>query len=412
VAVPNLLRVNLESLVHGGEALGRTEGLVSFVDGGIPGETVEMAVRERRRSYVRGDVTQVLKASPDRVTPPCPYFGSCGGCQWQHLAYPAQLRAKRDILCDQLRRQGTQVDPEAIAVHGMADPWRYRIRGQFHVLRRGGTVSLGFYQRRTYRTLAIEDCLIHDARIVAALPAFGRALAAVGSGVRGLQLTVSPSRAELLWLGLPPGSAPPEVGARAGDELPALHVTDDSIGIEDDGRQFRLRNETFVQVNAQQMPRLYGLVVDALALQGSERVVDAYAGIGVLSARLAARAAEVWCLEEHPVAVRLGELNARVNGQANLRYLRGAVEKTLGQVPAPCHAVVLDPPRAGCEAAAVGALLRLRPARIVYISCDPASLARDLRRLDPGYAVEQLSVVDMFPQTYHVESVASLVARR
>jgi 23S rRNA (uracil1939-C5)-methyltransferase len=160
------------------------------------------------------------------------------------------------------------------------------------------------------------------------------------------------------------------------------------------------------------MPRLYGLVVDALALQGSERVVDAYAGIGVLSARLAARAAEVWCLEEHPVAVRLGELNARVNGQANLRYLRGPVEKTLAQVPAPCDAVVLDPPRAGCESAAVDALLRLRPARIVYVSCDPASLARDLRRLDPGYAIEQLSVVDMFPQTYHVESVASLVARR
>jgi 23S rRNA (uracil1939-C5)-methyltransferase len=406
------LRVNLESLVHGGEALGRTDGLVSFVDGGIPGETVEMAVRERRRSYVRGDVTQVLKASPDRVTPPCPYFGSCGGCQWQHMAYPAQLRAKRDILCDQLRRQGTQIEPAAVAVHGMAEPWRYRIRGQFHVLRRGGTVSLGFYQRRTYRTLALEDCLIHDDRIVTALPAFGRAIAAVGSGVRGLQLTVSPSRAELLWLGLPPGSAPAEVGARAGAELPALHVTDDSIGIEDDGRQFRLRNETFVQVNAQQMPRLYGLVVDALALQGSERVVDAYAGIGVLSARLAARAGEVWCLEEHPVAVRLGELNARVNGQANLRYLRGQVEKTLSQVPAPCHAVVLDPPRAGCDGAALDALLRLRPARIVYISCDPASLARDLRRLHLGYTIEQLSVVDMFPQTYHVESVASLVARR
>ncbi len=406
---PPVLQVRLESLVHGGEALGRSVGMVCFADGGIPGELVEVEVTHRRRSYVRGRVKAVLEASPDRLLPPCPYFGPCGGCQWQHLAYERQLTAKRAILAEQLSRQGIEVDAASIAVHGMADPWHYRIRGEFHVVRRGGQVSLGFYRRRSYRMLPIDDCLIHDERIVEALPPFARAVEATAPAVRALRLTVSPTAAELLWQAHPPGSAPPELGVVAGEALPDLHVTDDSIGLRDEGRAFRLRSETFVQVNPRQMDALYGIVVDALQLRGTERVVDAYAGIGILSSRLAARAGEVWCLEEHPTAVRLGELNARINGQPNLRYVPGRVEDTVGRIPSPIDAVVVDPPRAGCAAGVLDAIQERLPARVVYVSCDPASLARDLTRLRSRYGIENLHVVDMFPQTYHVESVAVLI---
>jgi len=409
VAAP-ALAVRLESLVPGGEALGRSAGRVCFADGGIPGELVAVEVTHRRRTYVRGRVKAVLEASPDRVPPPCPYFGACGGCQWQHLAYDGQLSAKRAILAEQLSRQGIEVDPASIATHGMADPWHYRIRGEFHVLRGEGGVSLGFYRRRSYRTLPIDDCLIHDARIVEALPPFARAVASTAPAVRALRLTVSPTAAELLWQAHPPGSAPPELGAAAGAALPGLHVTDDSIGLQDEGRSFRARSDTFVQVNSRQMNVLYTLVIDALQLHGSERVVDAYAGIGILSSRLAARARAVWCLEQHPAAVRLGELNAQVNAQPNLRYLRGRAEDTLGRVPAPLDAAVLDPPRAGCAPGVLAVLAARRPARVVYVSCDPASLARDLSRLRGCYGIERLLVVDMFPHTYHVESVAVLTA--
>jgi 23S rRNA (uracil1939-C5)-methyltransferase len=395
-------------MVHGGEALGRAEGLVCFVDGGLPGETVDIAVTHRRRSYVRGQVAAVVEASPDRVDAPCPYFGPCGGCQWQHMAYPRQLLAKRDIVAEQVRRQGVPCQPEGIEVHGMDDPWRYRIRGEFHVLRHGGAVSLGFHRKRSYATFSIDDCLIHDERIVRALEPFARAVAAYGPAVRALRLTVSPSAPELLWQAHPPGSGSAELGRAAGETLRELHVTDDSIGLTDEGRAFRLRSETFVQVNGRQMQRLYQLVLEALALRGSERIVDAYAGIGILSARLAAAAAEVWCLEEHPIAVRLGQLNAQVNRQGNLHYRRGRVEDTLATIGTPVDAVVLDPPRAGCARAATEALLRLAPARVIYISCDPASLARDLARLQGRYSIEHLHVVDMFPQTYHVESIAVL----
>ncbi len=404
------LRVNLESLVHGGEALGRAEGLVCFVDGGVPGETVEIAVTARRRGYVRGSVTRLLEVSPDRADPPCPYFGPCGGCQWQHLGYARQLAAKRDILEEQLQRQRLQLPARPIDVYGMADPWHYRIRGEFHVLHRDGRISLGFYRKRSYRTLPIDDCLIHDRRIVTALQPFARAIAAHAPDLQTIQLTVSPSAPELLWQGHPARSAPPAVGLAVGAALPDLHVTDDSIGLIDEGRSFRLRSEVFVQVNPRQMDVLYRLVVEALALQGHERLVDAYAGIGILSARLAARAREVWCLEAHPIAVRLGRLNAQVNQQSNLHYLPGKAEESLAQLPFPVDGVVLDPPRAGCDRAVLEALLRLRPATLVYISCDPASLARDLSRLS-GYAIERLHVVDMFPQTYHVESVAVLTGR-
>jgi 23S rRNA (uracil1939-C5)-methyltransferase len=406
------VKLTVGELAHGGAAVARVDGRIVFVEGAIPGETVEAEVTHRRKDFWRAQATSVLEPAQTRVTPPCPFFTmGCGGCQLQHVAYAEQLEQKRRVLQRQLERAHFEIPLERIEVDAMDDPWRYRIRGEFHVLHRGGKVDLGFYKKHTYQTLPIDACLIHVEAIERALPAFAHAAEdPAASRVAALQFTWAPGSSDLLWAPYPPGSADPEFGARAAGWVPELNLNDDSIGIEDAGRHFRVRPEAFVQVNARQRDVLYTRAIGYASLVKSDRVVDAYAGIGMLTARLAGEAAEVIAVEESPYAVRLGELNMQVNGCDNVRYLRGRVEDKIAQIEAPVDVLVLDPPRAGCAEAAVEAMANLRAQRIIYISCEPSTLARDLSRFSTGgrYTLAKVALVDMFPQTYHIEAVATL----
>jgi len=406
------VQLTVGELAHGGAAVARIDGRVVFVEGALPGETVEAEVTYRRKDFWRAQATSVLDAAQSRVEPPCPYYrAGCGGCQLQHLDYAEQLNQKRVVLARQLGRAHLDYPIERIDVLGMENPWRYRLRGEFHVLRRGGEVSLGFYRKHTYQTLQIDACLIHVEAIERALPAFARAAEHPGAAkVSALQFTWAPGTSDLLWSPYPPGSADRRFGERAAGWIPELNLNDDSIGIQDDGRYFRVRPEAFVQVNARQRDVLYERAVAYASAEPGSRVVDAYAGIGMLSARLGAGGAQVICLEESPYAVRLGELNMQLNGCSTVTYRRGKVEATIGQVEQPIDVLVLDPPRAGCVEPAIQAMLAATPTRIVYVSCEPSTLARDLERLcaSGGYRLRDVSLVDMFPQTYHMETVAHL----
>lgn len=406
------MQLTVGELAHGGAAVARVDGRVVFVEGAIPGETVEAEVTHRRKDFWRAQATSVLEAAPTRVDPPCPFYKlGCGGCQLQHIAYDEQLAQKRRVLHRQLERAKLEFPLERIEVHGMANPWRYRIRGEFHVLHRGGTVALGFYRKHTYQTLPIDQCLIHAEAIERVLPAFAHAAEdPAAENVTALQFTWSPGTSDLLWAPYPPGTADPEFGARAAGWIPEFNLNDDSIGIDDAGRHFRVRPEAFVQVNAQQREVLYERAVTFAGLQPTDRVVDAYAGIGMLTARLAERASEVIAVEDSPYAVRLGELNMQLNGVTNVRYLRGRVEERMASITDPIDTLILDPPRAGCLESAVEAMALLAPKRIIYISCEPSTLARDLSRFSTGgrYTLSEVAFVDMFPQTYHIEAVAKL----
>ena len=406
------MQVTVEpELAHGGAAIARVDGRVVFVEGAAPGETVEAEVTHRRRDFWRAQTRAVLSSSPDRVPAPCPYFGACGGCQVQHLAYAQQLQQKRRVLQHLLLRARLEGPIDAIDVLGMDDPWRYRLRGEFHVLHQAETAQLGFYRKHTYQTLPIELCLIHAQAIERALPAFARAAShEAAARVQAIQLTWAPGTRDLLWAPYPPGSADPGFGARAAALVPDLDLNDDSIGIDDAGRHFRVRPEAFVQVNLRMRDALYATAVRFAALEAGDRVVDAYAGIGMLSARLAGAAREVVCLEESPYCVRLGEVNMQLNGCATVRYRRGRVEDTLGGLDQRIDVIVLDPPRAGCAERALDTIRRLRPARVVYLSCEPSTLARDLARLcaEKTFRLSEVALVDMFPQTYHIEAVAKL----
>jgi 23S rRNA (uracil1939-C5)-methyltransferase len=398
---------------HGGAAVARDDGKVWLVNYALPGEVVEAEPRGRQGGVAVAAATRVIEASPHRVTPPCPYFGECGGCQLQHAAYSHQLELKRQVVEEAWSRAGLRLPPDT-PVLGMDDPWRYRIRGEFEAISGQKGWRFGFHRLRSHSVLPIETCLIHDLRIEQALPAFAQAANELElKDLQNLLLTAEPNGRGLLWRlrhrGREPGWPRDEFAQRVAELLPDQVLLDDALTLNFWDLTFRVRSDTFVQTNYRQMLVLYRTALDMLAAGPADRVLDLYAGIGTISVAVARDSAGVTAIEENPRAVQLGRLNARINS-ARVEYLPGKVETVMRQVRlGQYHAAILDPPRAGCESAALAELIRLGVDRLVYVSCEPSTHARDLIALvRGGYRVRRAAIVDMFPQTYHIESVALL----
>ena len=399
---------------HGGSVVAREEGgRVVFVHYALPGEVVEVRPLGKRGGAAFARAETILEASPDRVEPACPYFGDCGGCHWQHARYEAQLRYKRKVVEDVWARAGLRLPPDTPML-GMEDPWHYRIRGEFEGIYRGDSFEFGFHRLRSHSVLPIRQCPIHHPRIEAGIGAFRQAAGELGvKGIKHLLLTAEPVGPGLLWevrLEGRPGAAKDELGARVAELLPDVVLLDDSMDFEFWDLHFRVRSDTFVQANHRQMPVLYRTALEMLAPAPGEKVLDLYAGIGTLSLAAARGAGSVTAVEENPRAVNLGRLAARINGVGNVEFLTGRVENVLRKIRLGDHqAVLADPPRAGFEQAAVAELMRLGPARIAYVSCEPSTQARDVALLiRAGYRIRRAAIVDMFPQTYHIESVVLL----
>ena len=415
------------TVAHGGSTVARDEsGKVWLVGYALPGEVVEAEPRGRQGGVDVANALQTIEASPHRVPPKCPHFGpgasqpgfltQCGGCQWQHADYAYQLQLKRQVVDEAWSRAGLRL-PADTPVLGMERPWRYRIRGEFEAVSTSDGLRFGFHRQRSHTVQPILTCPIHDERIEQALPAFGRAAGELGvSGVQNLLLTAEPGGRGLLWRmrfrGPEPRWPRDDFASRVAELLPDTTLLDDAMSLQFWDLTFRVRNDTFVQTNYQQMLVLYRTALDMLSAGPNDHVLDLYAGIGTISVAVARGAAQATAVEENPRAVQLGRLNARINS-ARVEYVQGRVETALKQVRIGRHtAAVLDPPRAGCEPAALAEIMRLGPERVVYISCEPSTHARDLGALvRGGYRVRRAAIVDMFPQTYHIESVALLERR-
>jgi 23S rRNA (uracil1939-C5)-methyltransferase len=411
------------TVAHGGTCVAREDGKVWLVGYALPGEVVEAEPRGKQGGVAVATATEVMEASPHRVSPKCPHFGpgasqpdfltQCGGCQWQHAEYEYQLRLKRQVVDEAWARAGLRL-PADTSVNGMEVPWRYRIRGEFEAIETSERMRFGFHRGRSYTVQPITTCPIHDERIERALPAFARAAGELGiRGVMNLLLTVEPDGPGMLWhlrfRGRVPEWPYEQFARRVGELMPDVTLLDDTMSLRFWDLEFRVAGDTFVQTNYQQMLVLYRAALEMLQPKSDDRVLDLYAGIGTISAAVAREVAHVTAVEENPRAVQLGRLNARINS-ARVDYLRGRVETALRKVRIGTHnAAVLDPPRAGCEPAALAEILRLGPDRLVYISCEPSTHARDLAALvRGGYRVRRAEIVDMFPHTYHIESVALL----
>jgi 23S rRNA (uracil1939-C5)-methyltransferase len=389
--------VTVEKLVYGGEGLARAEGRVILTPFVLPGERVRVASEREKPGLVRARLVEVLSAAPERVEPPCPYFGRCGGCHYQHASYAAQLAFKRAILAEELWRQAKIQAPEHIAVVA-GEPWGYRNRVQLHI----ENGKLGYREPRSRKLCIVGACPIASPRINQSIPVLAQMLRDPRwpKFIRSVELFTDEQNVQL---NVTETDRP--VARRffdwCAETIPALVP-----GALDYCGQFRVSGNSFFQVNR--------FLLDALvetALDGAEgeSALDLYAGVGLFTLPLARRFGAVTAVESGAGAVRDLRWNAERAGAANVRAEQQMAEKYLESLAVAPDFVLLDPPRAGLGPEMVTQLNRLRAPAVVIVACDPVTLARDLAGLTGvGYRLERLTLVDLFPQTFHLETVARL----
>ncbi|MEQ8176559.1 MAG: 23S rRNA (uracil(1939)-C(5))-methyltransferase RlmD [Syntrophomonadaceae bacterium] len=410
------MRCLIQGISHDGQGVGRIDGKVVFVPGALPGEDVELTIGEEKKNYLRGRLSSIIEPAPERVNPPCPYFGQCGGCHYQHASYDLQVDLKTLVVEQTLQRIGG-VDADILPCVPAVSPWRYRNKVTWHGAMVDEHWKFGYYRGESNDIMDIDRCLLVSDAMQEAGRALGRALRKLNSREPVEAIVRESASGEIMTI---VHGIDKEAGRKLRlqvDELTDSFYLFDRKGIEclQEGRAFEERIAgirfglsplSFFQVNREQAEKLVGMVQESLELQGGEQVLDAYCGVGTLALSLAGRAKRLVGVESFPTAVEDARKNARLNGISNCRFLAGPAEQILPTLSQRFDAVVLDPPRAGCQPQVIKAVERMKIARVVYVSCEPSTLARDLGRFQQaGYRVRKVQPIDMFPQTYHVETV-------
>ena len=405
------LTVTMGPPVHGGYVLARPEGLgVLFVRWALPGEVVSVRIVGRKREYAFAEAVEVLSPSPHRVDPPCEVFGKCGGCQLQHADYPYQLEMKREILREAFRRIGKMdVAPE---IAPPLEPFGYRYRGRFRV----DGEAVGFHASLSHRLVAISRCPLMIDAINAVLPGL-RGLGRFAK-VSEVQVASDGVRASASFPGVPFGAEMVEhLSGRTGGVLSGARFEDRSWGEERitlplDGISYSVSPGGFFQANwrmNQAMVRRIGAILGDLGVSVGARLLDLYAGAGNFALPLSPRVREVVAVEGEARSFRELRGNVRENAPGNVRIVRSSVETF--RPDGRFDALVLDPPRAGLSERALTRVREIASGTVFYVSCDPATLARDIRSLSDRYDLAALEMHDFFPNTHHVEALAVLSAR-
>lgn len=439
--------LQISGLGSNGEGVGKYEGFTVFVQGALPQEEVSAKVKLVKKNYAVAVLQKILKPSAERVEPLCPVYKECGGCQLQHLSYAGQLAYKRQQVQDALNRIG-HLEIDVIPVLGASEPWNYRNKMQFPVaVNTEGNLQIGCYAVATHSVVNTETCMIQKAAnndilktvrkwmqrfgISAYDEKTGKGLVrhvmgrvGVHSGeVMAVLITSAydiPHRRELVeWLKkyVPSlTSVVQNINKKStniimGNKTRVLYGAE-NIKDELGALAFNISAQSFFQVNSEQTEKLYNKALEFAALTGSETVVDVYCGTGTISLYLARHARKVYGIEIVAPAIIDAERNAEENNCKNAEFILGdaAVElpKLLMSGVQP-DVVVVDPPRAGCEEKVLASICHVKPKRVVYVSCNPASLARDLAYMEQhGYNTLVAQPVDMFPMTNHVETVVLL----
>lgn len=444
----DLLTVVIEDMGHDGEGIGKAAGYTLFIKDAVIGDTVEAKIMKAKKNYGYARLMKVLKPSPYRVEPKCPCARACGGCQLQFLSYEKQLEFKKNKVKGNLERIGGFGQVEIEKVIGMENPWRYRNKAQFPVGKnKDGELITGFYAGRTHSIIPNRNCYLgaevneeilnqvlaymtdnhvepyeetsgkglvrhilirngfKTGEIMVCIIANGRTLPKVKSlierlqtipGMTSISLNVNTKRNNVIL----------------GDEVITLwgqETISDYIG----DIKFEISPLSFYQVNPVQTEKLYGTALEYAGLTGKETVWDLYCGIGTISLFLAQKAKQVYGVEIVPPAIEDARRNARRNGIENAEFYVGKAEEVLPQKYEEegirADVIVVDPPRKGCEPEVLDTMLQMKPERIVYVSCDSATLARDLKILcEKEYQIEKVAVCDMFGNSVHVETVCLL----
>ncbi|MBU5593900.1 23S rRNA (uracil(1939)-C(5))-methyltransferase RlmD [Amphibacillus sp. MSJ-3] len=442
------ITLSFEDITHDGNGVGKIAGYPVFVSNTLPGETAEVKIIKVKKNFAIGKSLKLIKESPERVAPPCNVYDQCGGCQLQHMSYSMQLDMKRNQVENVLRKIAHLNDIDVKPTLGMDDPWRYRNKVQVPVAEKDDQLITGFYRRRSHDiiegmdrcivTSEVNDQLVELVRKVAeelGIPAYDEQThrgvlrhIMVRSGehtgetmiVIVTKTKTIPNQEQLIKritdcyptiTSIMHNINPDRTNVILGKKTKCLWGQEyiyDTIGKV----KFAISALSFYQVNPKQTKVLYDKVLEFANLTGSETVIDAYCGIGSISLFLAQRAKKVYGVEIVPQAIEDAKKNAELNGLTNTEFIVGQAEKVMPRWKAERlnpDVIVVDPPRKGCEESLLKAMIDMNPSRIVYVSCNPSTFARDLVTLtEGGYKLREVQPVDMFPQTLHVECVSLL----
>jgi 23S rRNA (uracil1939-C5)-methyltransferase len=444
VLTGQIIECTIHGFGHSGTGVGRYKGFAVFIGGALPGEHVKIRITKVKKTFAEGELLEVLTAHPERVEPICPHFESCGGCQLQHISYTEELKLKYQQVVDQLERIGLLTDVTIHPVKGMDHPWSYRNKVQIPFATVKGKIVAGFYQLGTHQVVDMDTCFIqselhteltrkvkeivellhisiydetthkgilrhvlirqgvHTEELMVVLVTNGEKLPSAPELVKELRETfpiitsiqqnINTARTNVIL-------------GKKNHLLWGMPVIYDSIG----DIRFAISPHSFFQVNPIQTEVLYEQAKAYANLTGRETVIDAYCGIGSISLYLADRAKKVYGMEIVPSAIEDAKQNATLNKIKNAQFELGKAEEILPKWQKEglfADVIVVDPPRKGCEESFLEAASQMQPERIVYVSCNPATFARDAKYLsEHGYHLQEVQPVDMFPQTSHIEVV-------
>ena len=444
------IELTFSDLTHEGDGVGKINGFPIFVPYGLPGERAKVKIVKVKKNLAYGRLIELYEKSDDRVEPPCEVFYQCGGCQIQHMTYERQLEMKRKQVQDVMNKIAHMPDVPVHPTIGMDEPWSYRNKAQMPVAMKDGRVLTGFYQKRSHNIIQMDTCPVQNKandRILREMRGIIEDLQiepydeikhkgvirhiVVRSGYHTGEIMVVvvtntkelPKKGELIdrireldsnIVGIVHNINPKRTNVIMGQESKLIWGKDviiDKIG----DLEFEISAHSFFQVNPEQTEKLYEQTLKYAQLTGKETVIDAYCGIGSISLFLAQHAKKVYGVEVVPQAIDNAKENAKRNGLTNVEFYVGEAEKVMpwwraqGLRP---DVIVVDPPRKGCDEALLRAMIEMEPERIVYVSCNPSTLARDLKILaEGGYETKEIQPIDMFPQSSHVECVALLIKK-
>jgi 23S rRNA (uracil1939-C5)-methyltransferase len=404
--------IDIDIPVYGGGSIGRYKGKVVMIKGAVlPGETVEAVIVKEKKDYITASAGKIIQPSPDRVKPPCRYYGTCGGCHLQHAPYTIQVKLKEEILRDTIRRLA-KIDLQLSAPIITNRPWHYRCRAQFKV----SEGKIGFYRKSSTNLIDVDTCPLMREEINTSLTKVRSLLTCLNAG----EIHISCGETAVAFIKMA------ETG-KDFDGLASAFIGSGFSGlmVETDDQELLRYGKPYITLNLEEMKytvsaisffqshwklnrSMIRLIKDTLGHINGKRVLDLYSGAGNFSLPLAGDA-DVTAVEESPYAIEDGRRNLEINGIRNCRFVNSPAERYLTRER--FDILILDPPRPGLSNQVVKNIHSLLPEQIVYISCDPATFSRDLKKLAWKYDIESVRMVDLFPQTFHIESLAFLQLR-
>ena len=406
----------VDGISHGGEGVARINGKATFIPFSIPGETVSIRITEEKKNYQRAELENIIRSSPDRKEPPCPYYYKCGGCSYQHVDYQLQLNLKRQVVEETLKRIGG-IEVEVNPTIGMENPWRYRNKVEWHTGIESGQPRLGFYTSNSKSLIDIDNCLLISTEMRAYSCYLNQHWQELRIPENCEIILRHSSCGQLMIIFNGTGTSEIDFAQMLNDHEAAsvysidqnvtrLHYGDTRLEEKLGDITFELSPLSFFQVNHSQTEKMLEIVKDFAQLRRSDTVLDAYCGTGSIALSLAQNVKKVVGVESFKSAIKDAKRSAFINNISNCKFVKGACEEIVPILEENFNVIILDPPRNGCKKELIQAVINKSPRSIIYVSCNPSTLARDLALFkDTDYTVEKVQPIDMFPQTHHVECV-------